>query len=263
VSGFNLAPRPAACLSDLKLDRLLGGELDGSAERETALAHLATCPRCQQRRDEIAAQSPQLPDEALFGKLAPPAEPPRARAPRRRAPLVAAISLLAAAAAVVLVARPRPHEPLRSPADTRLKGGDFGFEILVRRKGDGRAAPVLPEEPVHPGDLIGFRVRSPSGGHLAIVSVDGAGGVSSYLPGPAGQMPRLPPGEQAVDGAVRLDAVLGRETVFAVLCADAADAGRALGAVRAAVAAASAAGELPRLALPCAQARAVMVKGAP
>jgi hypothetical protein len=56
---------------------------------------------------------------------------------------------------------------------------------------------------------------------------------------------------------VSLDAVVGRETLVAVLCAEAADAARALEAMKAA---AASGGELPRLDLPCQQARAVLIK---
>jgi hypothetical protein len=263
VNAIDLGPRSESCLSDLKLDRLLAGELDGRPEEEAARAHIASCPRCQQRRDDIAAQPAQTPGPALIREVSQRGAPQR-RAPRRRAPVVAAISLLAAAAGVVLFARPRPGPP--APAETRLKGGDLGFEVLVRRQGEGSAATLRPELPLHPGDVIGFRVRSRAGGHLAIVSIggsDGAANVSSYLPGPAGTMPLLPPGERMVGGSVRLDGTLGRETLVAVLCTDEADAARTLAAARAAAAQAQGGGALPRLELPCEQARAVFVKEAP
>jgi hypothetical protein len=256
VTGIDLSPRAEGCLSDLKLDRLVVGELAAGGEREAALAHLAACPSCQQRRVEIESQPAQVPEEALFRQVA--RRPPS----RRRAPLVAAISLLAGAAAIVLLARPHFREP-QPEGDTRIKGAEIGFEILVRPKGAGRVESVLADAPLHPGDVIGFRVRSRSGGHLAIVSVDAAGGVSSYLPGPAGPIPRLPPGEQLIGGAVSLDAVVGRETLVAVLCADEADAARAVAAVKTALAAARTVGELPRLELPCEQAHAALVKEAP
>ena len=177
----------------------------------------------------------------------------------RRLPPLVAMSVLAAAAALVLFARPRPHGAPPEPATTRIKGSEFGFVVVFRSKSDGRAGTVLPDVPLHPGDVIGFRVRCRSDGYLAIVSVDGAGVVSSYLPGPAGAMPLLPPGAQTVEGGVSLDAVEGRETLVAVLCAEAADAARALAAIKAGVASG---GEVPRLALPCQQARAVLFKDA-
>jgi hypothetical protein len=255
VNAFNLPPRPDDCLSDLALDRLLARELDGRPEKETGLAHLATCARCQQRRAQLEAEPAQVPGETLLRDLA------RRRVRRRRAPLVAAISLLAAAAAVVLLVRPRPDAA--PPADTRLKGGALGFAVLVHRKEGGPVGPVSPDAPLHPGDVIGFRVRSRAGGHLAIVSIDGAGAVSSYLPGPAGPMPLLPAGEQMVEGGVALDAVVGRETLVAVVCADEAEAARAVAAVRAALAKAGTAGSLPPLQLRCDEGRAVLVKEAP
>jgi hypothetical protein len=75
-------------------------------------------------------------------------------------------------------------------------------------------------------------------------------------------MPRLTAGDHPVEGAVRLDAIPGRETMFAVLCAAEADAARAQGALAAALKTVGTAGELPRLDLPCEQARAVLVKEA-
>jgi len=256
VSDFDLSARPDPCLSDLTLDRLLAGELDDPAvrgQRDIVRAHLAACPSCQQRRAEIEAQPALAPDPELRRSL------PRRPGSGWRLPLLAAMSVVAAAAAVVLFARPRPHGAPPEPATTRIKGGEFGFEVVFKSKSDGRGGTVLPHVPLHPGDVIGFRVRSRSGGYLAIVSVDGAGVVSSYLPGPAGAMPLLPPGAQTVEGGVSLDAVAGRETLVAVLCAQAADAARALAAMKAG---AASGGELPRLDLPCQQARAVLLKDA-
>ena len=73
-------------------------------------------------------------------------------------------------------------------------------------------------------------------------------------------MPLLPAGEQMVEGGVALDAIAGRETLVAVLCADEAEAVRALAAARAALAKAGTAGLMPRLELPCDKGRAVLVK---
>ena len=256
MSDFDLSARPDPCLSDLTLDRLLAGELDDPAvrsQRDIALAHLAVCPSCQRRRAEIEAQPALAPDRELRRSL------PRQPGSGRRLPFLVAMSVLAAAAAVMLFARPRPHGAPPEPATTRIKGSEFGFEIVFKSQSDGRAGTVLPHVPLHPGDGIGFRVRSRAGGYLASVSVDGAGVVSSYLPGPAGAMPLLPPGAQTVEGGVSLDAVAGRETLVAVLCAEAADAARALPAMKAGVASG---GEVPRLDLPCQQARAVLFKDA-
>jgi len=252
VSALEFSPLPAACLSDLTIDRLLAGELDGRPARDAATAHLATCARCRARHAEIAAEAPRTPSAALVAA----AQRSPARQRRRRGPLAAFVSALAVAALVVIAVRPTMRSPIR------LKGGDFGLEVLVRRA-DGRAEPTHPDLPLHAGDVVGFRVRTPSDGHLAIVSIDDSGRISEYLPGPTANPPVVKAGESLIDVAITLDATVGRETLFAVLCPDRDGATRAGTAAAALLARAGNPGAVTHLDLPCLQARAVIFKEAP
>jgi hypothetical protein len=252
VRPLHLAVRPDHCLSDLTIDQLLAGELSGQAKGVEALAHVAVCESCRARRDEIQAERPLMPEARLFDKLGtPPIHPP---SHRRTVPIV--IGLLAVAAGILVLVRPAPPAPSDSTGQTRLKGGDIGLEVLVHRSGQ-RAEPLLPDVPLHPGDVLGFRVRSQRGGYLAIVSIDGAGKVSSYVPAPGVPVPHVAPGEQALEGAVKLDGVLGRETLFAVICGERSDAARAMASAEAA---ASALAQVVALDLPCEQTHAVFHK---
>jgi hypothetical protein len=252
VSVLDFSPMPADCLSDLTIDRLLAGELDGRPARDAATAHLATCTRCRARHAEIAAEAPRTPSAALVAA----AQRSLARQRRRRGPALAAfVSALAVAAVVVVAVRPMSRSPIR------LKGGDFGLEVLVRRA-DGRAEATHQDLPLHAGDVVGFRVRTPSDGHLAIVSIDDGGRISEYLPGPTATPPAVKAGESMIDVAITLDATAGRETLFAVLCPDRDGATRAASAAAAVLARAGNPGAVTRLDLPCLQARAVIVKEA-
>lgn len=253
MSALEFSPLPAACLSDLTIDRLLAGELDAGPLRDAATAHLATCARCRARHAEIAAEAPRTPSAALVAA----AQRSPARQRRRRGPaLTAFASALAVAALVVIAVRPTTRSPIR------LKGGDFGFEVLVRRA-DGRAEPTRQDLPLHAGDVVGFRVRTPSHGHMSIVSIDDSGRISEYLPGPTANPPAVRAGESLIDVAITLDATVGRETLFAVLCPDRDGATRAATVAAAVLARAGNAGAVNRLDLPCLQARAVILKEAP
>jgi hypothetical protein len=69
------------------------------------------------------------------------------------------------------------------------------------------------------------------GGYVGIVSIDGAQGVTGYLPA-AGPLPAVDVGTQLLDGTVELDGVLGRERLFAFLCSEPLDAAVMVAGVR-------------------------------
>ena len=93
---------------------------------------------------------------------------------------------------------------------------------------------MLPGATVAPGDRLRFRVGTARDGYVGIVSIDGAHGVTSYLP-PAGPLPAVKEGKSLLDGAVELDGVLGGERLFAFLCAEPLDAATMVARVRAAL----------------------------
>ena len=216
------------CLSDLRLDRLRVGELEGEALDE-ARAHLRGCSPCRERLEALTA------DAEAFAAEAPPIPALRLgrTARRRRTSVLAGLGTLAAAAALVLVIRregpsdtgegisdvPPPSTTASAPpgpaSGTRPKGGPrIGFVI---RRGE-RMFDGGVDEPVHPGDALRFHYTTTEDAQLAVLSVDGAGTVSVYYPGGPTTAPVLAGREQSLDNSVVLDAVIGPETVFAVFC---------------------------------------------
>ena len=161
---MNLAATPLswnACLSALRLDRWMMGELERS-DAETVGTHVSACADCSAAvagmrgvREEVRALPPPLHSGA----------PPL----RRRAPLAAVAGLgLALAAGLVLVA------PRRSPPSRRaLKGTGLALTMYVQHGGEVRRA--APGESVSPGDAVRFAVSTPSPAYVAVLSLDPAG----------------------------------------------------------------------------------------
>lgn len=184
----------SACISELRLDELLAGELAG----DTAAAvtdHVAACERCRDRERARRA------DRAQFR-----ASTPRLR--RGRPWIAVAASMVAAAAAAVIV--------LRAPADaTRTKGGArLGFVVA---RGETMVIGSAGER-VHPGDTLSYLVTVPQPSYVAVLSRDPAGRITAYFPAgdraqwvPAGREVQLPI-------ATRLDGTLGRERLVGVFC---------------------------------------------
>ncbi|XYH98600.1 DUF4384 domain-containing protein [Sorangium sp. So ce1128] len=204
--------RRDGCLSDLVLDRLLAEELDADASR-SGKEHLAGCPRCQGRFDELERE------RARF-RLARPPFPRRAARERRPSrwalwrPWAFPAVALGAAAALVLLLGPL-GEPGAPPDETQIKGSiRLGFYV---KRGDavdrGRSGDVL-----HPGDAVRFTYTSRAPGHLAVVSRDGGGNVSVYHPDAAFAAPVAPGEDEPLPDSIVLDDVLGTEAIYAVLC---------------------------------------------
>ena len=190
--------RDEGCLSDLALDRLLRDEPSPAAG--AARAHLAACEKCRARMAELEAE------RAAF-RAAPP--PLRRPAPRRRLgrALGAAAAGLAAAAAFALLLRPEEG--------TRAKGGP---SIGVWVEHDGRLRRAQSGERVAPGDFVQLTYSGAAPLYGAILSLDGAGRVSRYFPDEEHAAALAPGSAQRFPRSTQLDDVLGRETVYALLC---------------------------------------------
>ncbi|HKO91677.1 MAG TPA: zf-HC2 domain-containing protein, partial [Polyangiaceae bacterium] len=217
------------CLSDLKLDQLLSGELPGDRE-QVARAHLAVCPACAARSLELSA------DRARFAEVAPALDLARgsrsaavARGPSGAARNVSArrwVGGMALAVAAMLALGVGLTEMLRergelaglsprSAGTTRTKGNGVHFGFVVRRGEHtfaGEAGQTL-----HPGDLLRFTWSPGSPVYVGVWGIDGEGRVSAYQQSP--ELERLPAGQsQPLSGAVELDESLGEERLVAVQC---------------------------------------------
>jgi len=204
---MNLATTPLswnACLSALRLDRWMMGELD-AADAESVGTHLSTCAACSAAvagmrgvREEVRALP--LPP-ALLGR-------PPLRRPVPRGAAVAGLGL-ALAASVLLMLR-------TEGAGERRKGAGVGLVMYVQHGDEVRRA--APGETVAPGDAVRFAVSTPAPAFVAVLSLDPAGRASVYFP----QGPRaaeVPAGaEVPLPLGTRLDATVGEERLLGLFC---------------------------------------------
>jgi len=262
------------CLSDLKLDRLLSGELSGELE-SSARAHLAGCAACAARSLELSADRRSFAESAPALDLPGPQGVASAGLPAVLAGTVPArimparqrwIGGVVLAAAAMFALGIGLTEILREQAErdgssasgaTRTKGGGVTFGFVVRR-GDrtfiGEVAQTL-----HPGDVLRFTFGASSPEYVGVWGVDAEGRVSPYQQSP--ELARLPAGQsQPLPEAIELDESLGEERLVAVHCS----APHAVSEITAALAAPAGASPVPA-ALPadCASESRVIVKALP
>lgn len=209
---------PDGCVSDLRFDEWRASELDAD-ESSVVAAHVDICPRCKARHEELESAAvaflPRYPLPPMRVSDAKAVESPwRFPFGLSRSvwvPVMASASLL-----LVLL-----FFTTRDPNDdtgTRSKGGaSVGFVVK-------RSAQLLPGSSgmqVQPGDQLRFFVSGASHPHVAVLSKDARGIVSEYYPG-TGQSGTVVAGPRAfLDSSVELDATLGPETIWAVLCTEA------------------------------------------
>jgi hypothetical protein len=200
-----------AHLSDLVLDRLLTGE----AVEPDPRAHLEACGECAARLAALRREADAFARAAPIAALAATTRQRLARdgwRARRRRFGYAALAIVPAAAALLVLWWRAPVEMVRT------KGG---LALDVFRKPVAGAVEVLaPSGEAHPGDGLRFRLSTPRAGFITIVSIDGAGMVSSYFPDAPELAPIAKGQAQLLDGAVELDATLGPERLLALVCAE-------------------------------------------
>lgn len=189
-----------ACLSALRLDRWMAGELDPADSHEVR-AHVEGCARCAR-----AVESRRAAREEPLPPLRIAAPPPR-RA-RLRAGVALAAGLAAAAGLAVVLS---PDAVVR-----RTKGARVGLGMYVLHGGVVREA--APGETIAPGDAVRFAVTTPERAYVAILSVDPSGRASIYFPEGTRAAP-VGPGENVpLPLATRLDATVGEERVMGLFC---------------------------------------------
>ncbi len=221
--------------SEHALARHCAGEGD-EAGQERIQAHLdgcSACARTMQELDDLCREFGERHDRVGFlaavRERAEEAEDEPAfwRVLFRPAGLAFAAAA-AALLVVLLVARPwGPGEESKE----RIKSVELELGYVVMDR--GRPIKAGPERVLHPGDRVQFKLSAPRGGFVHIVGVDMAGRVSVYFPRP-GEAPEAYPGGSGrpVPGSVILDATLGRERVFALICATPLDRDKLAGRVR-------------------------------
>jgi len=182
------------CLSRLRCDQLLNGELE---DRDDLKAHRASCARC------TALLELHREERASFAVVLP-----RRRHLRR---WTAGLAVAAAALGLWLVLpRDRDDRP-----ETRSKGKPaISFYVKhgeTTRKGG-------PGEVVFPGDALDFIASTDRPGFLAVISSDGAHKRSVYYPDGPTAAPVGVGREQMLPLSVVLDDVVGLERLVGVFC---------------------------------------------
>jgi hypothetical protein len=199
--GFE--PRPAGCLSNLSLDRLLAGEPGPRWD------HVNSCARCRARLERLK-QASRVPESFIVDGI----RRTRRRMWTRRAGI--ATSFAVAATLLLLTTRVPPLPP--APEGERLKGAALSLGVYVRR-GSGVVVAAQSPAAVAPGEQIRFEVTSSQPGFLGIVGLDAAGAVTPYVAS-GGRLRKLGAGRQLLDGSILLDDTLGPERLIAVWCKD-------------------------------------------
>ncbi|MBA2542110.1 MAG: hypothetical protein H0V17_20890 [Deltaproteobacteria bacterium] len=189
-------------ISDLRWDRLLADELPAD-QRTSALAHADGCASCGARYRELLA------GQGAF-KLRPVQIP---FAPRRsRWWWSAPIGALAAAAVLVLVVTRKPAE------GERTKGADKPALLLSAGR-PGALVPMMGNDAIHPGDSLQAGYTAKTDGFGAVIALDGANQVLTYVPASGDAMVALPAGtDRSFPSSTLLDDVLGKETIAIVWC---------------------------------------------
>lgn len=217
----------AECPSHYLLDCLAADELP-MAQAATVRAHAAQCAACgadleaslppsaHELLQRLRAQAPQLAANA----------PPERRSRARRAAvwLGAPLALAAACALVLLLPLRRPPEDAAGPEPgrgaedvVRAKGG-AAQALHVHRLVDGRSEEVASGVRLAPGARLRFVVDLPAAGTVAVVGVESGGALYPAWPLQGEDPRRLAGSGQALPGAVALDQVPGRETLYLVHC---------------------------------------------
>lgn len=197
-------------ISALVLDELALGALGPDAAAQ-ADAHLEACAACRADRDTAQALREHFTREVLART-----SPGKRRgwlAPRRARWAWLAVPVLAAAALALVYLRPAPAPPGLAP-DLAIKG-DATWQLFARR--DQQTFAVHDGTVLVAGDRVRFVVIPDGARYLLVVSVDGAGAVSTYFPFGGTASASLEPGARLeLPDSIVLDSAPGPERVFAL-----------------------------------------------
>ncbi|MFL5358119.1 ActD-like protein [Archangium sp.] len=205
------------------LERIALGELP-AAELASARTRLLQEPdgaaRLAALEADTAATLARHPSAGVAREVASRLRVRRARgerAARRFLPAFALVPALAAAA-LVLVARPRVETPVGVAPEgevTRVKG--LSPHLTVHRQHAEAAEALVDGALAAPGDVVQLAYVAAGRAHGVILSVDGRGTVTLHAPeAGATSVPLAPSGTHALPGAYALDDAPGFERFFLV-----------------------------------------------
>jgi hypothetical protein len=175
--------------------------------------HLASCARCRARAEEDQAVR-----ERFAGRIERmlAATRHRGRAWRRWLAVKLVVPVMAAAAAILVLARPgtQPSATSSSDDDLGIKGGPV-FQVYALHQ--HQVVAVSDGSVLAPGDEIRFAVTPQGWTHVLIASLDGAGNVTIYYPYNADRSAAIEPRARTeLPGSIVLDDAPGPERLFAV-----------------------------------------------
>jgi hypothetical protein len=205
-------------VSDLQWDRLLASEL-AAESGAAAHAHAARCAACAARLRTLTAERDAFRARPIAISLS---------RPRRR--WLPALIPVAAAAAVLIALRVHPGPGDDRPAE-RTKGRSAMVPFSERRRvheaellllsagSPDVLRPVASGDAVRPGDYLQAGYTATRSGFGAVLSRDGAGSVTAYVPSHGEDMVPLVPGrERSFPLSTILDGTLGDERIAIVWC---------------------------------------------
>lgn len=198
-------------VSMLTIDALAGGQLTGR-EADTARAHIATCPRCQ---EDLASAEAAV---ATFKRDVFPRTVDRLQ-PKpwwlRIAPLL--VPVVAAAALLLYLNRPStPSTVADEDGDLRIKGA-ITFKVFAKR-GD-TVITVVDGAKLAAGDAIRFVASARTERYLIVGSVDGRGNATIYFPYGGAASGPITATPVELPGSIVLDDAPGPERLFALFSA--------------------------------------------
>lgn len=199
-------------LSSETLDLLSLSAL-AEAESRHAHAHLDACTTCKERWSELEEDRARF-TQFVFPRTLPKVEeklkpvPLMERVKRKWALALPFVGLVATTAVLALFVLPQSEEPYYG-----IKGGSR-LDVVAQR-GD-RQLSVGNDTVLAPGDRIAFLVEPAGSPFVMVASRDGQGNVTVYYPYEGELSARLEGGYQQLPSSIELDAVGGREQLFAV-----------------------------------------------
>ena len=210
--------RDEGCLSDLVLDRLLAGELDGKDASVTAEKHLADCPRCSERLASLRAESRKFPEEVWIAGAALKAKKAAAASRARWIAPVGAIAVAMAAglAAVTLKPTTQLASATASPG-IQIKGDDI-VELAVLHPDGKQELFAAPPARLSADDKVEFLVTANRSSWTIVLDVDSQTVTPFPESGPV-QVPQLRKTQLGTQSFV-LDANPGPERFIALFCDD-------------------------------------------
>lgn len=202
-------------LSSETLDLLSLSAL-AEVESEKAHAHIGACDTCRARFSELEEDKQRFA-QFVFPRTLPKIEEKLRPVPlwermRQKWTLALPFAGLVAATAVLLVVVPFGTQQVEQPY-YGIKGG--ARMDLVALRGD-RQISVGNDTSLAPRDRIRFLVDPAGASYVIVASRDGQGNVTLYYPYEGQVSAQLRPGFQELPGSIELDAVPGRERLFAV-----------------------------------------------